>query len=398
MSASAEAAPPDASARGGVIWISGYSGAGKTTVARLVAGALHQRGRTALLLDGDDLRRVFAAKWSYQRDDRVELAKVYFRLGAYLASQGSTVVLAAVAMYDEVRDWIRTTTPGVFEVYLDVPEQERQRRDRLTKNVYPSIGDELRRYDPPTRPDLTVPNHGAIAPAQAADEVVNGYIAAAADPRALSGRSSHWDRFYEAGFGVSSPSGFAESVAAHELPPAASVLEVGCGNGRDAFFFARLGHRVTAIDASGAAIAVCQAADPSESVRFIAGDLPAVAARGELGQNFDVVYVRFVLHAMTAAEQNETLEAAHGLLAEGGKLLIECRSINDPLAREGEVISPTERVSGHYRRFIVADELVREVQETGFEVDHCKEATGLAPFDGEDPAVIRLVARHVSVE
>jgi predicted SAM-dependent methyltransferase len=111
-----------------------------------------------------------------------------------------------------------------------------------------------------------------------------------------------------------------------------------------------------------------------------------------LDNTFDVVYCRFVLHAMTQAEEEKMLFEAHDRLRPGGCLYLECRSINDPLARLGEVISPTERIHGHYRRFIILDELRQRLEKAGLNVDHAIESTGLAPYRDEDPVVIRIRA------
>lgn len=96
--------------QGGVIWISGYSGAGKTTVGRKVAARLRAAGTTAVILDGDDLRAILAHRWGYGRSERIDLALVYLRLASTLAAQGQTVVLSAVAMFDEVRAFARDTS------------------------------------------------------------------------------------------------------------------------------------------------------------------------------------------------------------------------------------------------------------------------------------------------
>ncbi|MBM3368576.1 MAG: adenylyl-sulfate kinase, partial [Betaproteobacteria bacterium] len=92
---------------GGVLWITGYSGAGKTTIGRKVEARLREQGRATVFLDGDDLRRILAGRWGYERSERLELSKVYFRLCSHLASQGVTVVIAAIAMYEEVYEWMR---------------------------------------------------------------------------------------------------------------------------------------------------------------------------------------------------------------------------------------------------------------------------------------------------
>ena len=83
-----------------VVWITGYSGSGKTTVARKVEAALRAAGVSTVHLDGDDLRSILAGKWGYEREDRMELARSYFRLSSHLAAQQHTVIISAVAMYE----------------------------------------------------------------------------------------------------------------------------------------------------------------------------------------------------------------------------------------------------------------------------------------------------------
>lgn len=87
------------------------------------------------------------------------------------------------------------------------------------------------------------------------------------------------------------------------------------------------------------------------------------------------------------------LRDAYRVLKAGGQILIECRSINDPLARQGEVISATERIAGHYRRFVIREELHAHLLDCGFQITFEVESNGLALFKAEDPVVIRLAAR-----
>jgi bifunctional enzyme CysN/CysC len=375
---------------GGVIWITGYSGAGKTTVARKVQRLLRTRAMTPIILDGDDLRGILGRKSNYGREERIELSHMYFRLCSHLASQGHTVIIAAVAMYDEVREWVKTHIPRTLEVYLRVPEDERRRRDRETKRVYERMGNTEGMYDSPESADLAVDNFGETAPDDAARVIVGRYLSLQVDRSIDFGRTAHWRSFYTNGGAPCEPTRFAHAVA-ERLEPERRLLEVGCGNGRDSVFFAAKGHQVTALDRSPEAIASCTAVHGDGSVQFVARPLPAVADR--LPSPFDVVYSRFALHVMTRSEETETLASAARVLRPGGQLFVECRSINDPLAREGEVISPTERIYGHYRRFIVADELVAAVGAAGLTVVECVESKGLAPFGDEDPVIIRLVAR-----
>ena len=379
--------PQRSPATPGVIWITGYSGSGKTTVGRVVERELQQKRVPAIFLDGDDLRNIFAEKWGYTRADRIELARVYFRLCSYLSSQGFTVVLAAVAMYDEVRDWIRANIPNVIEVFLDVPEEERIRRDKLTKNVYSRLGSLKDLYDEPTAPGLRVASYGDVSPAAAASQIVQHFLASRGAEGVNKSKSEHWESFYRRGVSEKAPSPFAQYVAGR-LRGDERLLEIGCGNGRDASFFSSRGLTVVAIDASDAAIDLCQEARGENGAHFVAGRLSDL--KDEIGDPFDVIYSRFVLHAMTQDEEAETLTGAYRTLRPGGSLYLECRSINDPLARLGEVISPTERIHGHYRRFIILAEIVQRLQTIGFHVDQAVEDTGFAAYQDEDPMVIRI--------
>ncbi len=111
---------------GRVVWITGLSGAGKTTLAR----ALLERLPGAVLLDGDELREALGtANAGFDADSRKKLALTYARLAGLLARQGMTVVVATISCFYEVHAWNRENLPGYLEVFLDVPEELRRRRD-----------------------------------------------------------------------------------------------------------------------------------------------------------------------------------------------------------------------------------------------------------------------------
>ena len=123
---------------GRVIWITGLSGAGKTTLAHDFVGRLRAAGQPVVMLDGDELREVFGAAAAnadnHGRQGRLALAMRYSHLSRVIAAQGMPVVIATISLFQEVHAWNRANIPGYFEVYLKVPIKELRRRD--PKGIY----------------------------------------------------------------------------------------------------------------------------------------------------------------------------------------------------------------------------------------------------------------------
>ena len=91
-------------------------------------------------------------------------------------------------------------------------------------------------------------------------------------------------------------------------------------------------------------------------------------------------------------------EVASCLQGPKGKFLVECRSVNDPMSRFGEVIGPTERIHGHYRRFIDINEPVERLSNARFQVESSVESNRLAVHKDEAPVVIRVTACNTEAE
>lgn len=123
-------APREAS----VYWITGLSGAGKTTTCRALVSALRAQGRAVVMLDGDELREVMDATRLHTRDDRLALAMRYARLCGLVARQGVDVAIATISLFREVHEWNRRNLPGYVEAYLRVPMPVLESRD--PKRIY----------------------------------------------------------------------------------------------------------------------------------------------------------------------------------------------------------------------------------------------------------------------
>lgn len=149
-----------------VYWLTGLSGAGKTTIGRLWYERLKGLGETAVFLDGDELRQVFGDDLGFTESDRRKSAMRNARLCALLARQGLTVVCCTISMFDAVREWNRENIPGYFEVYVKTSMETLRKRDQ--KGLY-SQGDRdvagvHFRVEEPKCPDLILENDGEKTP------------------------------------------------------------------------------------------------------------------------------------------------------------------------------------------------------------------------------------------
>ena len=105
-----------------LFWITGLSGAGKTTIARALVGAMRDRQEPVVLLDGDELREAFSMTDCHEPADRLRLATCYARLAKLVTSQGINVVCATISPFPEVRQWLREHVPGYVEVFVRVSQ------------------------------------------------------------------------------------------------------------------------------------------------------------------------------------------------------------------------------------------------------------------------------------
>ena len=165
---------------GRVFWITGLSGAGKTTVGQELWGRLRAAGRQVFFLDGDALRSAIAEDLGHTADNRRTSAMRNARLCQLLAGQGADVVCATISLFHEVQRWNRENIPGYRQIYLRVPLDELRRRN--SKGIYAGThGGDARDVvgldvpaEIPEAPDLVIDNHGTIGAARAVDRILAG--------------------------------------------------------------------------------------------------------------------------------------------------------------------------------------------------------------------------------
>jgi 3',5'-nucleoside bisphosphate phosphatase len=127
-----------APARGGdglCVWLTGLSGSGKSTIARIAAGELRDRGRRVEVLDGDDVRQNLCAGLGFSREDRDINVRRIAWVANLLSRNGVVTFVAAVSPFRAARDQARASMGERFlEVYVRASVEECERRD--VKGLY----------------------------------------------------------------------------------------------------------------------------------------------------------------------------------------------------------------------------------------------------------------------
>ena len=173
-----------------------------------------------------------------------------------------------------------------------------------------------------------------------------------------------------------------------------TIVDVGCGNGRDSFFFHKSGVSCLGIDQSHEVIknnnSICLAANVEPF--FKAGDFSSFSFDSLENENVSI-YSRFTLHAINYQEENRFFENINSS-SKINYLFIEVRSTKDVLYGQGTKVGEHEFVTSHYRRFIVLSDLLERLNKD-FEIIHSEENTGLSKTEVDDPCLIRVIAKKI---
>ena len=159
-----------------VIWFTGLSGSGKSTIAALVLGELERRGLRVERLDGDQVRDIFPTGFTRPERD-AHLRRVGF-LASRLERHGIFVVASFISPYTESREFVRALCRNFIEVYVDTPLEECERRD--VKGLYAKARrGEIRNftglddpYEPPAAAEIVLDTR-RLRPAEAAARVLD---------------------------------------------------------------------------------------------------------------------------------------------------------------------------------------------------------------------------------
>ena len=148
------------SGEGAIVWLTGLSGAGKSTIAREVYNELWARGIKVELLDGDDIRKDLNKDLGFSQEDRVENIRRIGAIAALLARNGVIVLVSAISPYRAAREEARRRFPNFLEVFVNAPLAICEERDtkglyrKARKGLIPSFTGLDHPYERPISPEV----------------------------------------------------------------------------------------------------------------------------------------------------------------------------------------------------------------------------------------------------
>ncbi|MCX4090894.1 sulfate adenylyltransferase subunit CysN [Nocardia sp. alder85J] len=166
--------------RPAVVWFTGLSGAGKSTIANLVEKRLHEQGFHTYLLDGDNVRHGLNADLGFTDADRVENIRRVVEVARLLSDAGLIVLASFIAPFRAERARARERLGGAtfFEVHVDAPLAVVEARDRKGLYAKARRGELVNftgidsPYEPPAAPEVHLDSGGTRTPQELADSVI----------------------------------------------------------------------------------------------------------------------------------------------------------------------------------------------------------------------------------
>jgi sulfate adenylyltransferase len=165
---------------GFTVFFTGYSGAGKSTIAELLVSRLRELGRTVTLLDGDQVRRHLSSELGFSREHRdLNIRRIGF-VASEVTRHGGAAVCSPIAPYDAIRREVRSMIAplgGFLLVHVATPLETCERRDpkglyrKARQGAIPAFTGVSDPYEPPSDAEVVV-DTTTVPAAEAAERIL----------------------------------------------------------------------------------------------------------------------------------------------------------------------------------------------------------------------------------
>lgn len=377
--------------KGILYWITGLAGSGKTTIGNMLYYEIKKKESNTVILDGDILKNISKEISGYSYEDRKKRARMYSNICKILVDQGINVVICTIAMFDEIREWNRNNIEKYIEVFLDVDIEvllKRNKKGLYSDNKNNVVGIDVE-VEFPKNPDIIINNDGRYSAKECMDIILNYEYKKAS----ITNNIDYWNGFYKNNFNeIIEPSSFAKYIMSY-IEPNKTLLDLGCGNGRDSKFFINNKLNVVGVDTSDYAINKLNNEIIDGNSIFICDDF--VTCRNIFQQQYDYIYSRFTLHTISEKQETELLLNIKESIKNNGYFFIEARTINDEIYGKGQRIGENEYIyNNHYRRFIDVDKFKEKLRNIGgFEIIELKEDKNYSKIEESNPTLMRCILK-----
>ena len=216
---------------------------------------------------------------------------------------------------------------------------------------------------------------------------------------------NHWEDYYKTKKNNSVWQTFPSQFAIFTLSNVKeknSLLEIGCGNGRDSLFFSNYFNNVLCVDYSSNAIdiinkKISKKNNIKANILDLYNDEKVDIFSKLYSKSFNIIYGRFFLHAINKSGEINFWKIANHVLKKEGKVFVEYRNNLDSRKKLGKILSDNERQDGHYRRFINNDNLLNRAKKfSNLKEEYFIHGIGFSKYFDEDPNVSRLILSKIT--
>jgi len=212
----------------------------------------------------------------------------------------------------------------------------------------------------------------------------------------LFNNTKYWNKFYKKHTLIIKPSNFSQFIKKEFLKKKKikNILEIGCGNGRDAFYFSKYATKIVSIDNSQQAIIKSKNNERMQkNIIFLKKNI--LSRFNVVVKNFDLIYARFFLHTINSIEEDIFLNLLKKISNKKTIVALEFRTTKDKLFKKGKKISKNESITDHYRRFVEVSNFKNKLKKLNFKIIYFKQSVNLSNFKNDNPNLCRIVFKNV---
>ena len=208
----------------------------------------------------------------------------------------------------------------------------------------------------------------------------------------MKNNEDYWNSFYKLNKTNHKPSNFAKFIKKKFLNKKNYLFEIGCGDGRDSFYFKNFVKKIIAIDQSKLIIEKNIKIVKKNHINNLDFQIISIDSKKiSKIKRCNFIYARFFLHAINLKQEKKFLNFLKNYPKKKTVVALEFRTTKDSLLNKGKKISKYERLTDHYRRFIDVNDFVKKIIKIKFNIIYIKQGVNFSKYKNDNPHLCRLI-------